>query len=414
VSAQSVTSQGVADKSTGQIPVFDIDTHFAEPPDLWTSRAPKKFKDRVFRVVTKADGGQAWFVGEKEIGMIGPSVVDRNMKKHLHAFTIPAFEEMSRASTYAPERLAYMDEAGVQAQIIYPNVIGFGALTLMKIDNDPELRLWHVQAYNDALVDLQRQGKGRLLPQAALPLWDIEASLKELARIRQIGLTGVAMSDSPQNFGRKPLADPEWDRFFATCQDLGLPINFHIGSGDWMGELSKWWHSDRRPVLPNQELNGPIAIFAAVSNFLNNSVTVQNLLLSGILDRYPKLNFVSVESGLGWCPFLLQAMEHNWKELMSDKAKSRFKRDLREMFTDQIYVSYWFENRNCVDPYIAEFGDKNLMFQTDFPHPTSLYPGLRDKVQETLAHHPAETQRKVLYQNAERVYGVSITGSTNH
>ena len=106
------------------IPVFDIDTHFTEPADLWTSRAPAKFKDEVFHVRTKANGAQAWFVQDREIGMIGPSVIDANFGKHLHAYTLPRFELMARASTYGPERLQYMDTAGVGTQILYPNIIG--------------------------------------------------------------------------------------------------------------------------------------------------------------------------------------------------------------------------------------------------------------------------------------------------
>ena len=71
------------------IPIFDIDTHFAEPPDLWTSRAPAKFKDKVFHVERKPNGADAWFVEGREIGMIGPSVVAEDMTKVFGSFTIP-------------------------------------------------------------------------------------------------------------------------------------------------------------------------------------------------------------------------------------------------------------------------------------------------------------------------------------
>ena len=29
------------------VPVIDIDSHYTEPPDLWTSRAPAAHKERV-------------------------------------------------------------------------------------------------------------------------------------------------------------------------------------------------------------------------------------------------------------------------------------------------------------------------------------------------------------------------------
>lgn len=392
------------------MPIFDIDTHWAEPADLWTSRAPAKFKDRVLHIETKSNGAEAWFVHGAEVGMIGPSVVRRDMSKQLYTLTVQKMEDMARGATYAPERVAFMDSIGVGVQIVYPNVIGFGSQKLLKVGSDPELRNWHVQAYNDALVELQRQSGGRLLPQAALPLWDIDASLRELERIRRIGLTGIAMSDKPRDFGQESLYDPSWDRFFATCQDLGLPINFHIGSGDFEGEKDKWWHPERATSRPDRSLNGPLAIFTAVNNFVQISVDVMNLVLGGMLERYPRLKFVVVESGAGWLPFLVQAMEHNWREMMDKDARAKFKRDPKEMFVDQIACSYWFEDSTCIDAYIKEFGSTNLMFETDFPHPTSLYPNIREKVAETLGRHPEHVQRNILYKNAERIYGVPVSG----
>jgi len=391
-----------------QFPIFDIDTHYAEPPDLWTARAPSKYRDRVLHVRRKEDGKQAWFLGNLEVGMIGPSVIRKDLGKELHTYTIPDFDKMAAASTEAAARVSFMDTQGVGTQIVYPNIIGFGAQQLMKVSDDVELRHWHVQAYNDALVDFQTEGGGRLLPQAALPLWDIEASLKELERIRKLGLTGVAMSDKPADFGQVTLASPEWDRFFATCQDLGLPINFHIGSGSFEGEKEKWWHPERSSIMPDMSLNGPLSTFTAVNNFMQISVDIMNLILTGILEKFPKLNFVLVESGAAWIPFVIQGLEHNFKEMLTPAQRSTFKRTPKEMFKDQLYASYWFEDSNCVDHFLREFGPDNLMFETDFPHPTSLYPGVREKVQETLGHHPVETQRKVLYENAERVYGVKV------
>ncbi len=390
------------------VPVFDIDTHYAEPPDLWTKRAPSKFANKVLHVRVKPDGDEAWFIGERQVALIGPSVIDSKMEKCYAIPTIQTFESMSRAASFAKERLAFMDSYGCGRQIIYPNVIGFGTQNLMKMSQDPALRKWHVEAYNDAMADLQREGEGRLLPQAALPLWDIEASLKELERIRKMGLTGVVMSDKPGDFGQPPLSHPMWDPLFAACQDLMLPINFHVASGSFEGDLGKWWSDDRSFIRKDGSLNGPLAAFASAQCFLQNFADIGNLILQGTLEKYHRLKFVSVESGCGWLPFAILAIEHNFREMVGARDGSRFKRTPKEMFLEQVYVSYWFENSNCVDSYLKEFGNGNLMFETDFPHPCSLYPDIRGKIQETLGHHDRETQEKVLYRNAEQVYGVSV------
>jgi len=114
-----------------------------------------------------------------------------------------------------------MDAAGVGAQLVYPNVIGFGGQQMMAATEDADLRLWHVQAYNDAVLDLQKESHGRIFPQAALPLWDLDASLQELHRARKNGLTGVVMSNAPAHFGQPPLTHPDWEPFFAHLPGSG-------------------------------------------------------------------------------------------------------------------------------------------------------------------------------------------------
>ena len=79
----------------------------------------------------------------------------------------------------------------------------------------------------------------------------------------------------------------------------------------------------------------------------------------------------------------------------------------REYFARQIYASFWFEKGN-VARTLELLGEDNVMFETDFPHPTCLYPEVRGHVQECLGDVPAPVQRKVLYENAAKVYGLSI------
>ena len=51
----------------------------------------------------------------------------------------------------------------------------------------------------------------------------------------------------------------------------------------------------------------------AVMAFVGNAWAVADVIVSGLCHRYPKLNFVSVESGVGWVPFLLEALDWQWQ-----------------------------------------------------------------------------------------------------
>jgi uncharacterized protein len=128
-----------------------------------------------------------------------------------------------------------------------------------------------------------------LYSQALLPFWDIDLVVKELKRCHsqcQLGLTGFTMTDAPETWNLPYLNDPYWDPLWAEAQERGLPVNFHIGSGTIP---SLWAGIDQS--------RGIAAILTML--FMNNMPCLTQLIFSGLLDRFPRLKFVSVESGIG-------------------------------------------------------------------------------------------------------------------
>src|SRR5262249_54263871 len=154
------------------------------------------------------------------------------------------------------------------------------------------------------------------------------------------------------DFSQPPLGHPKWERFFDTCQDLGLPINFHVGSGTWVGDFQKWWGADRSVYEADGTHNAPAIIFLTSLGLTGNIRDVANLIMTGMLERYPRLKFVSVESGCGWAPSLIQSLDYNWMEMTSAKHRAAFKRSPKQMFIEQVYCSYWFEDSICIDAYV--------------------------------------------------------------
>ena len=85
--------------------VIDCDTHYTEPPDLWTSRAPAKYKDKM-PYMKNVNGQSLWFVeGEKPWGMVGTTVVGTGGVKFRGKLSIASFEEMDEASYLVKPRL---------------------------------------------------------------------------------------------------------------------------------------------------------------------------------------------------------------------------------------------------------------------------------------------------------------------
>lgn len=142
--------------------------------------------------------------------------------------------------------------------------------------------------------------------------------------------------------------------------------------------------------------------------YVGNANTIADIILTGVCDRFPRLKFVSVESGASWLPFLVESLDWQWlnsgaKEAYSDRLMPS------EYFRRQVFGSFWFE-RDLLRPSI-ELYPNNLMFETDYPHPTSLSPGPasyadnpRSVIESQLRGLPHETISKVLHDTAAEIY----------
>lgn len=380
--------------------VIDVDTHLSEPHDLWLSRAPAKFKDRVPQVKL-VNGQRAWVIdGDKVIGRgacPNSAILKDGTKPPGFAFMDYQIEEVHLGASKVKERVEYMDGYGISAQVIYPNLLGFGGQKAANVD--PELRLVSMQLYNDAMADIQRESGDRLFPMALLPWWDIQQSVKEAIRASDMGLRGININPDPHtktdNNGNllPALGHPDWDPLWEVCVDRGLPVNFHIGGS----EQSIDWFGDQAWPSFDDEHKG---MLGGAMLFFGNARIMANLILSGVCDRHPKLKFVSVESGIGWVPFLLEALDHQYFEIVT---KPTLQRRPSEYFRTNFYACFWFERRD-VAKVIQDVGIDNVLFETDYPHPTCLYPV--DGVSAALGALGREGIQKVLAGNAEKLYNI--------
>jgi predicted TIM-barrel fold metal-dependent hydrolase len=386
------------------IKVVDADTHYTEPHDLWTKRAPGKFKALVPRVAD-VDGVPSWVIDrDRPIGM-GASAFctvlkDGSKPKRLEALG-HRIETVFEAAWDIPSRLKFMDESGIWAQIMYPNVLGFGGQNTAEVA--PDLRLVATKIYNDAMAEVQVQAGGRICPMALLPWWDATLAASEAERAAGMGLRGVATNSDPHHH-RDPSGDylPDlgseyWNPLWDVCDDLKLPVNFHIGSSenavDWTGQQG--WPSQ------HDELRGAIG---ASMLFLNNARVVANILTSGLLDRYPRLKFVSVESGVGWLPFLLESLDYQLSEFGT---RRHLEMKPSEYFSRNMYSCFWFEARD-LSQSVSRLGAGNVMFETDFPHPTCLYPDPLKSQASVLGRLDEGDRRKVLSTNAASLYRILL------
>jgi len=376
--------------------IIDADTHVTETPDLWTSRAPAQMRDRVPRIETDTDGTMRWVVGASR----GLASVGLTATAGVGSFNKPPknYEEMHPGAYNAKARLNYMDQMGIWAMVMYPNVGGFGAQQFLKLD-DPELMLTCVRIYNDWQSEWASADARRLLPITSIPFWDVTAAVKEVRRCATMGHKGILFTGEPQYYGLPLLGEPHWNPLWEAAVELDLPLSFHIGSGDMTEGL----------VKSRIAAYGKMAAFTelAVDIFLRNGLQLNDLLMSGVLARYPQIKFVSVESGIGWIPFMLEALDYQFKGNSVAEEHPEFDRLPSEYFARNVYACYWFE-QTAPRRLIDKIGVDNVLFETDFPHPTSLYgEEVHARIKGGLSDCAESVRRKILWENSEKLYKVT-------
>ena len=84
-----------------------------------------------------------------------------------------------------------------------------------------------------------------------------------------------------------------------------------------------------------------------------------------------------------------------------------------EYFKRQIYGCFWFEHGPSLSAAIETIGADNNLYETDFPHPTSMSPGpvsaalpAKEFISERLGHLPGDVLQKILHDNAASLYGL--------
>jgi uncharacterized protein len=388
----------LASEAPERLAVLDADSHLTDVDDLWTKRAPAAYKDEILHV-EDVDGERTWVVEGLAVGKAGGgSTIDREGIKHPFQESMVEwdFERAHIGAWDIDTRLEVLDAMGIQHQVLYPNALGLGGQALADV-KDPVLRNLCVEIFNDSRAEIQSRTNNRLLPMPILPSWDIDASVREAQRISDMGLRGVNMTSDPQDLGSPDLANRAWDPLWEACADLELPVHFHIGSSltamNFFGQY--FWESQHEYVKP--------AIGGAML-FIGNARVVINTIFAGVFDRHPKLKMVSVESGIGWVPFILETMDWELPENAPVQA-AELDRAPSEYFKTNWYATMWFETgRGHLQELVDKVGEDNVMFETDFPHPTSLWPKPLEHVQDAMATLRPETRRKILAENGNKLY----------
>jgi predicted TIM-barrel fold metal-dependent hydrolase len=380
------------------------------PPDLFTANASPDMRERM-PYVTDGPKGKVWQTKKgaglglmNGMGSAGREYTPGKIHRSDRMASTGLYDDGKkgiRRLTDPELRIKDQDRDGVQAEVLY------GILGATSRLNDPEAAVEVIRVYNEWLAGFVESKPGRFVGLAAIPNNPLDAAIAEVERVAKRGACrGIDIANSAD---LKPLWDPYWEPLWAVINDTGLPLHFHTVGGylpDHIRKIMFLGGDPSRASLPDApDVPMPVARAAFATNITHFQINMANILTSmifaGVLEKYPRIRLVLGESGIGWIPYVLWRMDAEWEDQFQDLS---LKMPPSEYWKRQCYATYQ------TDPIgvklLDELGADRIMWGSDFPHPDGIWPDSKEYIQKELGHLPADIRRKVVCENAGKLYGL--------
>ena len=363
--------------------LISIDDHVVEPPDMFREHLPVRYMDQAPRIVHNDEGKDQWVYEDQEMAMVGLNAVV-SWPKEQWGFNPTAHAEMRPGAYNVHERVRDMNRNGVLASMCFPSMAGFSGRTFQEA-KDKDLALVMLKAYNDWHIDEWCGAyPGRFIPQAILPIWDMDATITELRRVAGKGARAVSMPELPHVQGFPSYHSDSWDPFFSEMSDLEVVMCLHIGQG--LNAIN----------LPDINFDEYMVLSTQVT-----VLAVQDLLWGHAMRQFPDLKIAFSEGGIGWLPFLMDRVDRHYENQRwtgQDFGSKRPSDVLREHS-----LACFIADPTSLKLY-KDIGIDMIAFETDYPHSDCLWP---DAPEALLAQCDGagcsdEDIEKISWQNAAR------------
>ena len=372
-------------------PILSADGHVdfpLLPEKLWRENAPAALRERMPRVEDSPNGPIWMSHGGTSLGLVGgmgsagrPYVPGEIHRSDRMAET-GLYEDQSRGimRPAVPElRIKDQERDGVVGEVLYGILGAAGRL------QDPDVADVVVRIYNDWLAEFQSKAPERFAGVGCLSSASQEKAAAELRRCAELGLKGAELG---MTHDMLPLWHRDWEPIWRAAAETGIPVHIHtVGPPvelEWV----------RNPETYRPWLATHISAFQIPMMKILAAV-----IFGGALERHPGLRVVIGESGIGWLPYALERFDFEWQ----DQFRDLIPRPPSEYWRRQMYATFQVDSVGLRN--LDAIGEETVMWGSDFPHPDGTWPDSRELLAGQLTDISAATCRKILFENAARLYG---------
>lgn len=358
--------------------MLSADGHVQEPGDLWLSRMGEEYRHRLPGIIIDPKGNEF----QKTEGFRATRIQSARMEGH---------ELVRNKAGRTPEaRLSDLALDGVDGEILFPNK----GLTIWATP-DAKFSQTMCRVYNEWAWETFGPFNDSLIPMACVATADIDGAIAEIQRCAALGFRGISFPCKPV-FGPPNFEDlnynlREFEPLWDCVEDVDLPVTFHVSTG-------------RDPRTARSQ--GGAIINYTVHSLAPTMEPLVNICASGVAERHPNLRFGSVEAGIGWVAWALEAMDeayrkhHMWVKPKLEMLPS-------EYFRRQGFATFQ-EDRAGLDLAREHGLVDNFMWANDFPHHEGTWPYSAQAIERTMSGLDDAERAKILGLNCARVFKLPI------
>jgi predicted TIM-barrel fold metal-dependent hydrolase len=340
---------------------IDVDQHLFESRTTWSDYIDPAHRADALSI---ADDGEGWpwltWRGNRLTPLEVPipersTLIGQDRLRRLRGErALAPFEELVPDSyRLAGARVASLDAFGLDAAVMFPN---YGLLWEQRLASDGAAQRANARAYNRFVADTCSEAPDRLFGVGHVLLHDPVWAVEEIRRVRAQGVRLVMIAPAPVD--GKPLSHPDFDPVWAACGDEGVAPVFHVSD----------FESPLHPAWRTGEHKEGEQLFDSIFLYLAPAVALANLILNGILERFPRLRIGVVELTASWVPHFLLHIDG-----ASDFYAQRHGEPFRAL-TDRPSAYFLRQVRVAALPYempnrlVPKVGEDTYMLGSDWPH----------------------------------------------
>jgi predicted TIM-barrel fold metal-dependent hydrolase len=392
---------------TDELRPIDADNHYYETLDAFTRHLDRKYASRGVRAVQDGThveiliGGKLnRFIPNPTFDpVIVPGCLDLQFRGQIpddvDPRTLVRVEPISASYRDRDERLATMDEQGLDAALLFPTL---GCGVEQALAHDVPATMASLSAFNRWLEDDWGYSyRDRIIAAPMISLADPAAAVDEIERVLGLGARVVHVRPAPVPTGGakgRSLGDRLHDPVWARLSEANIPVAFHLGDSGYNAMLGAPWGGAedfapfREPDVLGQVIIGDRAIHD----------TIASLVVHGAFTRHPRLRVASIENGSDWIYPLVRALRKQ-----ANRTPWLFPEDPLDTIRHHVWVTPYHEEdlRRLADT----IGVDRVLFGSDWPHGEGLADP-RSFVLELAEFTPDEVHR-IMRANCAELVGLA-------